>query len=368
MVFQATQNAPTELEELSVERDVEADGYIVGFEDTGGSFVEVGRLENLADDITRPLEIKHQNSGERITLDGSGFETSGGITVGGSVQSTDELNFRSLTSDPLTPATGDMWYRSDIDAFRLQTNSGVQTLTTTEQKDLTPESVAHQYKGANFSSNGWLDSVGDSDLNVNGVDKETLSSISTPAGGSDGVDDFALSQTAAPANIPQTSKFSVALLFKSSDKSLSRWLGVVESGGIFFEIIDDDFFDGSNGEIGIKIRDNNSNLINVESDVSVVDSQPHLVVFNVDTTQGASGVDIYVDDMQTGDDVSTTINKDTGFDNSNYSASSELAVFARNENGTVDSHKDVTFGLVEFNRGLYTESERLDLKSGRGRI
>jgi hypothetical protein len=74
MVFQATQNAPTELEELSVERDVEADGYVVGFEDAGGSFVEVGRLENVADNVSQPLEIKHANSGERITLDDSGLK------------------------------------------------------------------------------------------------------------------------------------------------------------------------------------------------------------------------------------------------------------------------------------------------------
>jgi hypothetical protein len=75
MVFQSTQNAPTELEELSVERDIEADGYLVGFEDAGGSFVEVGRLENVADNASAPLEIKHQNSGERVALDSSGFET-----------------------------------------------------------------------------------------------------------------------------------------------------------------------------------------------------------------------------------------------------------------------------------------------------
>jgi hypothetical protein len=35
----------------------------------------VGRFNNTADDVTQPLEIKHQNSGERITLDSSGFET-----------------------------------------------------------------------------------------------------------------------------------------------------------------------------------------------------------------------------------------------------------------------------------------------------
>jgi hypothetical protein len=75
MVFQATQNIPTELEELSVERDVEADGYVVGFEDAGGSFIEVGRLENVADNASDPLEIKHQNSGERVTVDNSGLKT-----------------------------------------------------------------------------------------------------------------------------------------------------------------------------------------------------------------------------------------------------------------------------------------------------
>jgi propanediol utilization protein len=35
----------------------------------------VGRLKNLADDVTEPVEIKHANSGERIKLDSSGFGT-----------------------------------------------------------------------------------------------------------------------------------------------------------------------------------------------------------------------------------------------------------------------------------------------------
>jgi 3D (Asp-Asp-Asp) domain-containing protein len=35
----------------------------------------VGRFNNTADDVTQPLEIKHQNSGERITLDSSGLKT-----------------------------------------------------------------------------------------------------------------------------------------------------------------------------------------------------------------------------------------------------------------------------------------------------
>jgi hypothetical protein len=50
------------------------DGFLIGFEDSSGNFVEVGRFNNTADDVTQPLEIKHQNSGERITLDSSGLK------------------------------------------------------------------------------------------------------------------------------------------------------------------------------------------------------------------------------------------------------------------------------------------------------
>jgi hypothetical protein len=51
------------------------DGFLIGFEDSNGNFVEVGRFNNTADDVTQPLEIKHANSGERITLDSSGLKT-----------------------------------------------------------------------------------------------------------------------------------------------------------------------------------------------------------------------------------------------------------------------------------------------------
>jgi hypothetical protein len=51
------------------------DGFLIGFEDSSGNFVEVGRFNNTADDVSQPLEIKHANSGERITLDSSGLQT-----------------------------------------------------------------------------------------------------------------------------------------------------------------------------------------------------------------------------------------------------------------------------------------------------
>jgi hypothetical protein len=79
MVFQATQSGQSAItsnvKQLSVEQSVDAGAYLVGFEDSNGNFVEVGRLNNALNDVTEPLEIEHQNSGERIKIDNSGFES-----------------------------------------------------------------------------------------------------------------------------------------------------------------------------------------------------------------------------------------------------------------------------------------------------
>jgi microcystin-dependent protein len=51
------------------------DGYLVGFEDGSGNFVEVGRFNNQAEDIDQPIEIRHTNSGNQITLGADGIDT-----------------------------------------------------------------------------------------------------------------------------------------------------------------------------------------------------------------------------------------------------------------------------------------------------
>jgi hypothetical protein len=61
--------------DVSVDGDHDSRQYVIGFEDANGNFVEVGRFDNTANDVTQPLEIKHQNSGERVTLDSSGLKT-----------------------------------------------------------------------------------------------------------------------------------------------------------------------------------------------------------------------------------------------------------------------------------------------------
>jgi hypothetical protein len=89
--------------DVSVDGDHDARQYVIGFEDSSGNFVEVGRFNNTADDVTQPLEIKHANSGERITLDSSGFETSGDVRVNGQT-SADKLQIGgsdSVSSAPI---------------------------------------------------------------------------------------------------------------------------------------------------------------------------------------------------------------------------------------------------------------------------
>jgi len=50
------------------------DGYLIGYEDTNGDFVEVGRFNNQAEDTNQPVEIVHTGSGEKVELGPGGFD------------------------------------------------------------------------------------------------------------------------------------------------------------------------------------------------------------------------------------------------------------------------------------------------------
>jgi len=52
------------------------EGYLIGYEDVKGNFVEIGQFNNAADDVTKPLVLRHTNSGETLELDGSSFRPS----------------------------------------------------------------------------------------------------------------------------------------------------------------------------------------------------------------------------------------------------------------------------------------------------
>jgi len=59
------------------------DGYLIGYEDVNGNFVQIGQFNNVADDVTQPIEIVHTNSGDAIRLGKSiELDTTGDLKVG----------------------------------------------------------------------------------------------------------------------------------------------------------------------------------------------------------------------------------------------------------------------------------------------
>ena len=59
------------------------EGYLIGFEDVNGNFVQIGQFNNVADDVTQPIEIVHTNSGDAIRLGKSiELDTTGDLKVG----------------------------------------------------------------------------------------------------------------------------------------------------------------------------------------------------------------------------------------------------------------------------------------------
>jgi len=45
------------------------EGYLIGYEDAQGNFVQIGQFNNVADDITQPIVLRHTNSGATLELD-----------------------------------------------------------------------------------------------------------------------------------------------------------------------------------------------------------------------------------------------------------------------------------------------------------
>jgi len=84
------------------------------------------------------------------------------------------------------------------------------------------------------------------------------------------------------------------------------------------------------------------------------------------TSNSASGINIYIDDMTNAQ--STTTGNDGAFDNTNYSNSVNQGFYARNNDGAVDNHIATDAGAFEFNTVPYSQSEREDFVSRRPEV
>jgi hypothetical protein len=222
--------------------------------------------------------------------------------------------------------------------------------------------VIHQYRGENFRTDGWEDSVGQADMSISGVSPGRLNG--ERAASSDGVDDFGLAD--GPQNLPENETFAVAFVIKSNDLTdLTQILGCGFNPSLF-RVIDKDQRDNTLGELLINFSDQNRETIEVETDNKILDGSVHLVVINVNLTQGGSGVDFYVDDMSSPE--STTVPKDGDFSSAAYEASPGMRFFAGEFKGSVRRFKSFNASLFEFKESTYTLSQRQALKRRRPEI
>jgi hypothetical protein len=234
-----------------------------------------------------------------------------------------------------------------------------------------PNSVIYQYRGENFTTSTWTDtspSGTTAGLDVIGPSAGTIGG--EPGGVSDGVDDVAVSTATpgdGPESLPQKSSYGVALTFKKSNPFDDKnWFGANSSGNSHFRAGDIDAADASNGEFLFTQRDDNGNEVAVETVKQFDTNSPEVIIVNVGGPS-VSDIDIYSgSDMTT--PIATNTVLDKPFDPANYSNDTAMALFARNNNGTIDRHQELTIGFAEFNASPYSLQERKNVLARRGEV
>jgi hypothetical protein len=223
------------------------------------------------------------------------------------------------------------------------------------QVPVAPDSVIHQYRGQNFTTSGWRDSVGDADMSINGVSASTLNGAR--AASSDGVDDFGLAD--GPQDLPQNETFGFSMVINDSTPQDNADVFGAGGGNNNFQVIDTDFNDGTLGELFINLTDGNGNAIAIETKADAIDGDTHLVVFS---KRGGSVSDltVYIDDMTTPVSADTVAN--APFDHTKYSNADDMAFFAENTPSGVRRFNEATLAFVEFNEEPYSPLERQALK------
>jgi hypothetical protein len=222
-----------------------------------------------------------------------------------------------------------------------------------------PDSVLHQYRGENFTTSTWTDSVGNADMSVNGLSPTQVNGA--PGVSSDGVDDFGKTSAglgAGPKTLPGLSdSFGVALTFSAPKGTRSTEFCGAEDldTGSIFNIRDTDLVDGSFGEPRLRLNDG-SNVLRHETNAVFTDSQLHLLVIN---KLSDTSVEMFVDDMTAVEPGTTT---SRGFDHTNYNNTVDMAFFAKNRGFGPKNLKDMQSTFFEFNTQPYSSAERQNVK------
>jgi hypothetical protein len=223
--------------------------------------------------------------------------------------------------------------------------------------NLVPDSVVHQYRGENFTTSTWTDSVGSADMSINGVSASTLNGAR--AASSDGVDDFGSANS--PEDLPgQSDSFGVAFTVLSNDTTdNSTIFGARDNNGVLFQVTDSNAFDNSNGQPFLGLIDKLGNALLVESTQSITDNAAHLVVINKQADTGPGAAEIFIDDMEVD---TAVIRTDGGFSSADYKNTEDMVFFARSLEGTTSDFKSLDTTFIEFKESPYSPLERQALK------
>jgi hypothetical protein len=193
-------------------------------------------------------------------------------------------------------------------------------------------------------------------MTLNGPTTGTLNG--SPIVSGDGVDD--IGRASAPAQIPQSKRFSVAVSVASASKRDNRFLFGADNGTVEFQVGDADFFDGSLGEPLFQLTDANGNAITVEPATDIFTQTPKLLIITKDG-DAAQDVQMYIQDMET--PVSRTTVDDTGFSSADYSQPFDMGFFGRIERGGAAKQLETTVGRFEFYSDALDEQERKNVKN-----
>jgi hypothetical protein len=220
----------------------------------------------------------------------------------------------------------------------------------------TPDSLVHQYRSENFTPTQWSDSIGNADMSVTGLSQQTRNGEEIIR--SDGVDD--IGKADGPQLLAGSDSFAVAVSFNSSDQTDGTVLLGATSGSSAFEIVDADFFDGSNGEVVLNLADSNSDQLVLESQSVFFDGSSHVLIWNKrgNTPQD---IELYVDSMTS--PVTLITQQSTGFDSTAFNSSADMGFFASNDSGTGVDFKSADMRQIEFFTEPLSEEERIVVKN-----
>lgn len=218
-----------------------------------------------------------------------------------------------------------------------------------------PESVIHHYDPDNFSTSSWPDEVGASDFSS----ITNLSYDDTAFGGSGGVTSAGGGEgetdTMGTFGSNMDSDFSISIPFQTTENDAAL-LGVDGNNNTACYIaVGDPFGVGwGSGSIVLTISDSDDDRVSVYTDSSYNDGSSHHAIINK-TGNSASGINIYIDNMDSA--VSTSTESDAPFDNPD-DFDSNMAYFARNSGGSVSNRLVAELGNVRWFSDSLTSSQR----------